>query len=207
MAEPPAMRASDADREHAVELLRDHAAEGRLTLEEFTERMSAAYLARTKDELEELARDLPSLQALAVSRRRPARLLFSLLGSTEREGRLRVRRRVVCLTVLGNVDLDLRQATLEGDLITIVALGVFGTIDVYIPEGVELDLHGLALGGHKRAHGNDPAPSPGTPLVRIYAVSLLAGIDVWRVPFAWTKRTLREVIRGISSGDHKELEA
>jgi hypothetical protein len=206
VAEPPALRASDADRERTVVLLRDHAAEGRLTLEEFTERMSAAYLARTKDELEELADDLPLGRAPSVSRRRPTRLLLSIFGSTEREGRLRVRRRVGCMTVFGNVDLDLRQATLEGETITIVALGVFGTIDVYIPEGVEIDLHGLALGGHKRARGNDPPPHPGTPLVRVYAVSVFAGIDVWRVPFAWTQKTWREVIRGIRSGAHKQLE-
>ena len=57
MSDTPALRASDADRERTVGLLRDHAAEGRLTLEEFTDRMSAAYLAGTNDELEELARD------------------------------------------------------------------------------------------------------------------------------------------------------
>ena len=207
MSETPALRASDADRERAIALLRDHAAEGRLTLEEFTERMSAAYIARTNDELEELVRDLPSAGAPVVSRRRPTRFLFSVLGSTEREGRIRVRRRVSCLMGFGNIDLDLRQATLEGDVITIVALGAFGAIDVYVPEGVEVDLHGFALGGHKRARGNDPPPRPGTPLVRVFAVSIFAGIDVWRVPIAWTQKTWREVIRGIRSGAHKELEA
>ena len=33
MSELPALRASDADRDRTVALLRDHAAEGRLTLE------------------------------------------------------------------------------------------------------------------------------------------------------------------------------
>jgi hypothetical protein len=207
VSETPALRASDADRERAVVLLREHAAEGRLTLEEFTDRMSAAYLARTTDELEELARDLPSAHAPAVSRRRPTRWLFSVLGSSEREGRIRVRRRVGCLMAFGNIDLDLRQATLEGDVITIVALGMFGAIDVYVPEGVEVDLRGFALGGHKRARGKDPPPQPGTPLVRVFAVSIFAGIDVWRVPIAWTQKTWREVIRGIRSGAHDELEA
>jgi hypothetical protein len=207
MSETPALRASDADRERTVELLRDHAAEGRLTLEEFTDRISGAYLASTNDELEELARDLPPGHVAVVSRRRPTRFVFSLLGSTEREGRIRVRRRVACLIGFGNIDLDLRQATLEGDVITIVALGIVGAIDVYVPEGVEVDLHGFALGGHKRARGNDPPPHPGTPLVRVFAVSIFAGIDVWRVPVAWTEKTWREVIRGIRSGRHKELEA
>ncbi|SRR6266550_8638883 len=207
MSETPALRASDADRERTVAVLRDHAVEGRLTLEEFTERMSAAYLARTGDELEELVRDLPSAGTPPVSRRRPTRIVFSIFGSSEREGRIRVKQQVSCMTIFGNVDLDLRQATLEEDVVTILALGMFGAIDVYVPEGVEVDLHGFALGGHKRARGNDPLPRPGTPLVRVIAVSVFAGIDVWRVPIAWTQRTWREVIRGIRSGKHKELGA
>ena len=207
MSETPALRASDEDRDRTVALLRDHAAAGRLTLEEFTDRMERAYLARTHPELEELARDLPASAAPVVSRRRPTRFLLAMFSSNERDGRIRVRRRVGCLMAFGNIDLDLRQATLEGDVITIVALGMFGAIDVYVPEGVEVDLYGFAFFGHKRANGNDPLPRPGTPLVRVFAVSLFAGIDVWRVPLSWTQKTFREVIRGIRSGAHKELES
>jgi hypothetical protein len=205
MSDVPALRASDADREHAVVLLREHAAQGRLTLEEFTERMSAAYLARTNDELAELARDLPVAHAPVASRRRPTRFVLALLGSTERDGRLRMRRRVGCLVGLGNIDLDLRQATFDGDVITVFAVGIFGAIDVYVPEGVEVDLHGLALGGHKGAHGNDPLPVAGTPLVRVFVISIFAGIDVWRVPIAWAQKSWGDVIQGMSSGRHKEL--
>ena len=42
MSDLPALRASDADRERPIALLREHTADGRLTLEEFTDRMSAA---------------------------------------------------------------------------------------------------------------------------------------------------------------------
>jgi Domain of unknown function (DUF1707)/Cell wall-active antibiotics response 4TMS YvqF len=208
MGELPALRASDADREGTVALLREHAAVGRLTLEEFTERMSTAYLARTHDELATLARDLPAApQAHAASRRRPTRFLLALLGSTTREGRIRVPRRIGCLMGFGNIDLDLRQATLETDVTTIVALGAFGAIDVYVPEGVEVDLHGFALGGHRQVRGNDPLPVAGTPVVRVFVFSVFAGVDIWRVPIAWTQKSWGEVIRGIRSGEHKELEA
>ena len=54
-----------------------------------------------------------------ASRRRPTRVLFLLFGSTEREGRIRVRRRVTCVAVFGNIDLDLRQATFERDVVTV----------------------------------------------------------------------------------------
>jgi hypothetical protein len=87
-------------------------------------------------------------------------------------------------------------------VVTITAFGLFAAIDVYVPEGVEVELRGFALFGHKRARGNDPPPRAGTPLVRVYAVSLFAGIDVWRVPLAWARRTWSEVIRGIRAGSH-----
>lgn len=204
MPEPPAVRASDADRDRTVVQLREHAVDGRLTLEEFTDRMSSAYAARTGEELQELLRDLPAERP--PTRRRPTRFVLSIFGSTAREGRIRIRRSVACFTAFGNVDLDLRQATLERDVVTIVVLGMFGAIDLYVPEGVEVDLHGLALGGHKRARGNDPPPRSGTPLVRVTAISVFAGIDVWRVPLAWSQRTWREVIRGILAGAHRTLE-
>jgi hypothetical protein len=53
------LRASDADRERAVELLRGHAAVGRLTVEELDERCSKAFSAKTFGELDELTADLP----------------------------------------------------------------------------------------------------------------------------------------------------
>jgi hypothetical protein len=208
MSDHPAVRASDVERERIVEQLRDASAEGRLTLEEFIERMSKAFEARTHEELERLMRDLPARSGTGLApRRRPTRYLFSLFGSTERDGRIRVRRRVTCLMAFGNIDLDLRQATLEGDVITIVLLGAFGAADVYIPEGIEVDFRGLSLFGHARARGNDPPARPGTPLMRVFAVALWAGIDAWRVPHAWSQRKWRDVIKGIRHGEHKELGA
>lgn len=55
----PGMRASDVDREAAVALLKDHHAEGRLSLDEFDERIGAAYAAVTLGELARLISDLP----------------------------------------------------------------------------------------------------------------------------------------------------
>jgi hypothetical protein len=55
----PDLRAGDADRERLVEQLREHHAAGRLTLDEFDERMAKAYEAKTYGELRVLTRDLP----------------------------------------------------------------------------------------------------------------------------------------------------
>jgi hypothetical protein len=207
VTDSPSMRASDADRDRTVARLREHVAEGRLTLEEFTERMETAYTATTHDELEALISDLPGATPPMALLRSRTRFVFSLFGSTEREGRIRVGRRVTCLTGFGNIDLDLRDATLENEVVTVLAMGVFGAIDVYVPEGIEVDLHGLAILGHKGEGGPDPPPRPGTSLVRVYAFALFAAIDVWRVPLAWLKRSIDDVIDGIQSGRHRELGA
>lgn len=55
------LRASDADREQIVSALSQHHGDGRLTVSEFTERMSLAYEAKTLGDLDGLTRDLPPL--------------------------------------------------------------------------------------------------------------------------------------------------
>jgi len=197
------VRASDDDREKAIAALREHLAAGRLTLEEFTERMTGALAATMTADVDASLRELPVAERL---RRRPTRFLFALFGSTERGGRLRLRRHALCISMFGNVDFDLRQVTLEGDTITIIAVAAFAALDVYVPEGVEVDLHGLTIGGHKNARGSDVAPLPGTLLVRVYALGLFAGMDVWRIPLTWANRTWSQVIKAIERGEHRELE-
>lgn len=55
----PSLRAADADRDAVADRLRTAHAEGRLTVEEFGERLDAAFAARTMGELAGLTADLP----------------------------------------------------------------------------------------------------------------------------------------------------
>jgi len=57
----PRIRASDADRDRVAALLREHHAAGRLTAEEFGERMDKALDAKTLGELDQLLADLPAI--------------------------------------------------------------------------------------------------------------------------------------------------
>jgi hypothetical protein len=60
MARYGSLRASDADREHVVDRLRNAAAEGRLAAHELEQRVAAALRARTYGELDATVSDLPS---------------------------------------------------------------------------------------------------------------------------------------------------
>lgn len=59
MADPGQIRVSDADRERVVEELHEHTVAGRLTSEEYEERLEAVYAARTRADLDALRTDLP----------------------------------------------------------------------------------------------------------------------------------------------------
>ena len=63
--QPETLRASDVDRQAAVERLEKALAEGRITAEEFRQRTEAAYAATTTAALRPLLADLPEQAAPA----------------------------------------------------------------------------------------------------------------------------------------------
>ena len=196
----PEVRASDAEREQIVAELREHAAQGRLTLEEFSQRVDEAYASKTIAELDRVKRELPTVSALPATRprRKARRWLVSVMGGADRKGRWRVPRKLVVATVMGGCDLDLRQAEIEHDEVRITVFSIMGGTDVYVPEGIEVDVGGLAIMGGNSEHGHDTPPRPGTPLIRLRLLTLMGGADVWRVPTGLQGRSLRELRRHVS---------
>ena len=65
MATGPGPRIADADREAAAAHLREHYAQGRLTLEEFHHRLDAVFEATTQSRLTAITRDLPGTSSPA----------------------------------------------------------------------------------------------------------------------------------------------
>jgi Domain of unknown function (DUF1707) len=63
VAEPDDLRVSDQERDRAAADIREHFAAGRLTEDELSDRVQAAYTARTRQELSRLLADLPKLPA------------------------------------------------------------------------------------------------------------------------------------------------
>ena len=64
------LRVGDAEREAVAAELREHYAQGRLSLEDFQRRLDASLAARTRNDLDELISDLP--HAMPAGRPLPA---------------------------------------------------------------------------------------------------------------------------------------
>lgn len=72
---PGELRASDEDRDRAARLLRERAAEGRISLDTFMARLDRVVRARHRGQLDDVLRDLPP------SRSRAERLLVDTIGA------------------------------------------------------------------------------------------------------------------------------
>ena len=69
MSQTPDLLVSDADRARVTGQLREHYEAGRLTLDEFQERLDETHAARTEAQLERVLRQLPSPKLQTVNRR------------------------------------------------------------------------------------------------------------------------------------------
>jgi hypothetical protein len=198
----PDVRVSDAERESAAIALREHSVAGRLTLEELSDRLDEVYAARTQQELARVERELPPL----VSTRRPRRrFVAAVFGNAERRARWRVGRRIFVFSVFGDVDLDLRGAELERPDVGVFCFTLFGNVDVYVPEGAELDHSAFVVFGHSRNRGHEPPPRREAPLVAVRALGLFGATDIWRVP-AGATGSFRDLIR-LAKSRQQELGA
>lgn len=173
-------RVSDADREHAVHVLREHLVAGRLTLAEFAHRVDAALRAVTADDLAASGESLPAVRAPGA-RRRASWLTLGLFSHAVRRGRLRLPRRTFVLSAFSDVDLDLRSAEITRARTSIISFIVFGNVDIYVPDGIAVDVTGLTVFGRRREWGRDPVQLD-TPLFRVRVLGLFATVDIWRVP-------------------------
>lgn len=174
------VRVSDGDRNQAVELLRHHTAEGLLTLDEFSDRVGEVFDAKTRGELSLALRELPA-HAVEVpeEQRRPVshRTVVAIMSGTKRSGRWRPSEKTTAFAFMGGVELDLREAEIEGPVIEIEAIAIMGSVEVIVPPGVHVDMDGFALMGSVESH-IQPAPArPGMPIVRIRGFALMGAVE------------------------------
>jgi hypothetical protein len=187
-SEDGGIRASDAERDATVERLRDAAGEGRLTLEEFSDRMEQATAARTRTDLDRLVTDLPATTGpagggggtvVAPGSSGAPSWHISPIGGLSVSGPWRMGRHVVVISLIGGADLDLSQAELAARDVTLTKVSIIGGVHARIPHGIRVDASGLSLLGGTAVEGA-PDPGPGAPTIHIRAFSIIGGIRIRR---------------------------
>lgn len=168
----------DAERDHSVARLRDACADGRLTLDEFSERVNAVLAARTRGQLAVVTRDLPGSTALATRRRGPTKWTICLMSDTKRNDHWRIDGETRALTVMGSCTLDLRHANVQGDEIVVDAYVVMGSVKIVVPEGTEVELGGLTIMGNQQCKFGADTVRSGAPFVRVRGYVLMGSVDV-----------------------------
>lgn len=183
------LRASDADRDQVSTVLSTAFAEGRLSREEYDERVDALLRAKTFDDLVGLTRDLVVVAgpASAAGSRsyavdtRPGGAdvdrMIGIFGGAERKGRWRVKRELQTYALFGGFDLDMREAVFESPEVVINGFWIFGGLDLKVPEGVEVRNETVGIFGGTDV--KDVAdPQPGAPVVVLKGLALFGGVSV-----------------------------
>jgi hypothetical protein len=152
----PALRASDADRDRFIEVLRAAVADGRLDQAEFDERLDAALAARTIDALAPLTADLIAAPGrgsaltlpLAGTPAEPAAELLTISekhGSVRRDGRWTLPHRLALRTAWCDVMLDLTSAVRSGPELVIELRVRGGDVELVLAPGMVVDANGLSV--------------------------------------------------------------
>jgi Domain of unknown function (DUF1707) len=147
-ADFPEMRASDADRDRVLDMLREAAGDGRLTSDEFDERMEAALSSRTLGELAALTADLgpgPGGAGAAAAQAEDVVRIDQRGGSVQRTGRWVVPRRMELRPSWCDVTLDFTEAVIAADTLLIDMSMRGGSLILVTRPGIVVDANDLAV--------------------------------------------------------------
>jgi Domain of unknown function (DUF1707)/Cell wall-active antibiotics response 4TMS YvqF len=211
MSEPnDALRVSDAERDAVLRTLGDHAAVGRLTLDELEDRSGRALTAKTRGELATLTSDLPreAAQASPVpTEKKPVRWMVAIMGGSHRRGRFRTVGSINAVAIMGGDEIDLREAEIEGGELTLNLFALMGGANIYVPDSVDLEVGGFSfMGGHEEI-GSERPPRPGAPVIRVRVYNLMGGASIYRLPPQARGVSLKEARRLAKSAGRGELPA
>lgn len=184
----PALRASDADREAAAEVLRTAAGDGRIDLSELNERLDLVYAARTKAQLSPLLADLgePTGSVLGTADTQPL-VLDTKSGTVKRVGHWLVPRQIMARSTSGTVKLDFTEGDCPHREVIVQAETRSGSVVLVVPRGWNVRILSSSTGsGNVLNKANDP-PRAGAPTLSVHA-SVRSGTVKVRYPYRSRRR-------------------
>lgn len=139
------LRASHADRDRVVDILRVAAGDGRLTVGELDERLEAALTARTCQDLADLTADLPTARWAVAARPEDFLRIDCLGGDTQQSGTWVVPRLMEVNAVGGSVKLDFTEAVISQPALRIRVMVRSGLLFLMTRPGIEVDASKVIL--------------------------------------------------------------
>jgi hypothetical protein len=121
-------------------------------------------------DLTQLVRDTPTMSGVV-----------SFLSSTERQGRWQLPRTFRALAVMGNVELDLREAEVGYGVSVIEAVAFMGNIEITIPPEIAVECDGDSLMGTftlKYEGRANPAAASRDRIVRVVGSAYAGAVSV-----------------------------
>ncbi|MEU0199788.1 MULTISPECIES: DUF1707 domain-containing protein [unclassified Streptomyces] len=162
----PEVRASHADRDRIVDVLRVAAGDGRLTMEELDERVEAALSARTVGELAVLTADLPEAVTQGAVEADEVVRIEQEGSSTRRGDAWVVPRRLEVRSAWGEVTLDFTDAVITQDTLHIDLDMRGGALTLLTRPGVVVDTDALVT-NYSKIKARPAAEAPVVLRVRI----------------------------------------
>src|SRR5579884_1318198 len=152
---------SDAERELALGRLREGYVEGRITLDEYSERLDRVLDARTAADLQAATQGLPvgarSTPARPAGPAQPVpNRIVSVMSDTHRQGRWLLSRPVSALAIMSSLRIDLRDSEIPGGEVDVTVHAIMADVKILVPPGVDVVLDELTLMGAQQNKRSAP---------------------------------------------------
>ena len=190
-------------RERVIDRLTTGYSEDLLSEGEFEDRLRDANHAETHAELRQLIADLPAdsttdtpaTTGSRAARRRDGEALDDLVSinygtveqdqsvvavfsGADRKGVWSPPRNLNVLTVFGGSDIELHEANLPPEGLTIQAFAFFGGVDITVPEEVNVRIGGAGIFGAFDAKKRRREPIPGAPTITVNGAAIFGAVEV-----------------------------
>jgi hypothetical protein len=182
-------RVHDA-RERAIAALSEGFANDALDVDEFERRVTLAHTSDSPQEIAALTSDLPAatnalaqptvaLAPASTDDGRAPETVYAIFGGVDRRGTWNVPRRWRVVAAFGGAQLDLREARFPTGVIDLEVRAVFGGVQIVVPPGLAVEVHGTAImGGFQNVNRAPAHPDPDAPLLRIHGLALMGGVEI-----------------------------
>jgi hypothetical protein len=207
-SEPSDSGSLAAAREEAIEQLSTAFAHGEIGLDDFEQRVDAAYAATDDERLRSLMHGLegaaattalvrvetgetrhrrelvpaPPPGAQIVAARRPADAL-AVFGNLQRSGTWRLEDGTRAVAVFANVELDLRDVVLAPGITHLACRAVFGNIEITVPPDLAIECVGAGvLGSFSSVHRVPSEGASERAVLRIEGAAVFGNVEVHTLP-------------------------